>query len=89
MDCGLSQAPTDGLVLATAVYPVCQWFMTTGAALPLPDEKTGETINDAFEAVGLRFSQPVRLSKKDTSHLALTMIQVFMTSGGLDHIQYR
>jgi hypothetical protein len=28
-------------------------------------------------------------SKRDVAHLVLTMIRVFLMSGGLDHIEYR
>ena len=89
MDCGLSQMPVNDLAVVTAIYPVRQWVMTSGAGLPLPGATRDNTIKDIFEAVKLPFSPPVHLSKTDTSRLALGMIRVFMMSGGLDHIQYR
>lgn len=89
MDRGLSQTAPKDFAIATAVYPAHNWLMTSGAALPLPGKNIELTIADIFEASGLRFSQPVHLSKKDVSRLVLTMIRLFIMSDGLNHIEYR
>ena len=89
MDRSLSQMAPKDFAIATAVYPAHNWLMTSGAGLPLPGQNLDRTIADLFEASGLRFAQPVHLSKKDVSRLALTMIRLFMMSGGLNHIEYR
>ena len=90
MDHGISQTPVDGFAVATAIYPVRQWVITSGAALPLPGQAANGAISKVFKAAGLQFSLPFRPSKKeDTARLVLTLISIFLMSGGLDHIQYR
>ncbi len=90
MDRGFSRTPADGLSMATAIYPVRQWVMTSGAALPMPGEEIDVAIRGVFKASGLQFSLPFRPARKaDTARLALTLIRLFLMSGGLEHIEYR
>jgi hypothetical protein len=90
MDRGISQTLDVGLSIATAIYPVRQWVMTSGAGLPMPGQGVNGAISNVFKVAGVQFSLPFRPSKKeDTARLVLTMMRIFLMSGGLDHIQYR
>lgn len=89
LDRGLSRMPDGKVALATALYPVNNWFMTTGAALPLPESELDETLWDLFIATGLKFSPPVKLPVKDISRLVLTVIKAVGATGVLERVRYQ
>jgi len=89
MDKSLSQMPDGKVTLVTALYPVHNWFMTTGAALPLPTEGLDEVLPDLFLASGLRYSPPVSLAPKDASRLALMAIKAIGACGVLERVRYQ
>ena len=89
VDRGLSRMPDGKVALATALYPVNNWFMTTGAALPLPESELDETLCDLFIAAGLKFAPPVKLPVKDISRLVLTVIKAVGATGVLERVRYQ
>ena len=89
LDRGLSQQLDGKVALATALYPVNNWFMTTGAALPLPETQLNETLSDLFLASGLMYSPPIKLAPKEASRLALTAIRAIGNAGIIERVRYQ
>lgn len=91
VDRGMSQTPAHAVSLATAIFQVDNWVMTTGAALPLSansvDEAT-QIVRGVFEELKIVFRMPVNPSGKDQARLARVFIRAITAAGGLDHIQY-
>ncbi|MGH9430290.1 MAG: SEC-C metal-binding domain-containing protein [Terriglobia bacterium] len=86
MDIGLSQSlPSVGAGLfATRTVPLGRYWMTTGAALPIFETKTGGVILRKIEHEKLLRDKTTAGEHK----LALGVIRVCLDSGAADHIRY-
>ena len=89
MDRSLSQTTAGQIALATGVFPVKEWFMTTGAGLPLPAKKLDETLGELFKLAGLKFTPPVALSPADNSRLVLKVIKTINAAGIIENVRYQ
>lgn len=89
MDRSLSQMPAGQIALATGVFPVKEWFTTTGAALPLPAKDLDVTLGELFKLAGLKFMPPVTLSPDDNSRLVLKVIRTINATGMVENVRYQ
>jgi hypothetical protein len=82
-DVGFSQSALPGLVVATHIHSAGEnWFMTTGAALPVDDEAARaivRAVNGYTQKHGV---------KPDGSELATLIIRTCIASGASHHIHY-
>jgi hypothetical protein len=84
MDIALSNnAPNDVQVaLATRTIPLDGYWMTTGAALPLGDQKTCEAVIREIKRLG------PELTEVEPQKLALRMIRACLDCGAAEHVRY-
>ena len=85
MDIALADhAPADvSLALATRTIPLDGYWATTGAALPIANQKTCDALMQTYERLN-QSASPV-----DPHKLALTMIRTCLDSGAAEHVCYK
>lgn len=91
VDRAMSQTAAHTTSLATAVFPVDNWFMSTGAGLPIAApsiESATMVMTAAMQDLGLKTTIPVKLSGKDESRLMRAIIRILIAHGVLDRIRY-
>ena len=86
MDIGLSQSVARGFrgALATRTAPLGDCWMTTGAALPIGDSKTGEMVLETIRRGDLLGDTTSAGEHK----LATAIIRACLDSGAAEHIRY-
>jgi len=86
IDIGLSQTVAHGYqgLLAARTIPIADWWMTTGAALPIGDQKTGMRVYESVRRGNL-FGD---LSPTGEHKLALAVIRACLDSGVAEHVHY-
>jgi hypothetical protein len=84
MDIALADhAPTDvPLALATRTIPLDGYWSTTGAALPIINQKNCDALLQTYERL-TRSTRPV-----DPHKLALTIIRTCLDGGAAEHVRY-
>jgi len=86
MDIGLSQTMARGFqgLLAARIVPLGDCWMTTGAALPIGDRKTGEMVLKTIERGNL-FEDWTSVGEHK---LATAIIRACLDSGAAEYIHY-
>jgi len=86
MDINLSQTMARGFqgLLAARTVPLGDYWMTTGAALPIDDRETGEMVLKAIER-GKLFEDTTSAGEHK---LATAIIRACLDSGAAEHVRY-
>ena len=91
VDRAMSQSQAHTVSLATAVFPVDNWVMSTGAGLPIAAPSIAsatKVMTAALEGLSLKTSFPAKLSGKDESRLMRALVRALIAHGALDRIRY-
>jgi hypothetical protein len=91
VDRSMSKTRPHSVAMATAVFPVDNWVMSTGAGLPIvaPSiESATALMTAALKELGLKTAIPAKFSGKDESRLMRAIIRTLIANGVLERIRY-